>query len=66
MAYEFRPATLADAAGIARQGVFVFEKTFGHAVLSHDLEEYLGSTHTPSAISAEIENSERNIFVVVD
>ncbi|KAH6976862.1 acyl-CoA N-acyltransferase [Ilyonectria destructans] len=66
MAYDFRPATLADAAGIARLGASVSEKTFGHAVPSHDLEEYLGSTYTPSAISAEIENSERNIFVAVD
>ncbi|KAH6676931.1 hypothetical protein F5X68DRAFT_245960 [Plectosphaerella plurivora] len=66
MTYTFRPATLADAAGIAQLGASVFEKTFGYATPKSDLEKYLGKTYTPPAISAEIENSQRSIFVAVD
>jgi ribosomal protein S18 acetylase RimI-like enzyme len=66
MAYNFRPATLEDAAAISQLGASVFEKTFGYATPARDLGEYLNKTYTPPAIAAEIDNSQRSIFVAVD
>lgn len=66
MSHTFRPAELADAAAIAQLGASVFAKTFGYATAPDDLEYYLGQTYTPPAISAEIENPQRTIFIAVD
>jgi diamine N-acetyltransferase len=54
----FRPATLADAAALAKLGEDTFVAAFGHLYAPQDLEAFLAEVHNPQAVAAEIAGDE--------
>lgn len=53
-----RPATLADAAALARLGADTFVAAFGHLYRPEDLAAFLAEAHGEAAVAAEIAGDE--------
>jgi len=62
---NLRPATLNDAAEIARVGALSFSVTFGHSVPAHELQAFLDQACTPAAVSKDISNPDKDMIVAM-
>ncbi|RTE82921.1 hypothetical protein BHE90_002539 [Fusarium euwallaceae] len=58
-----RPASVKDAGRIAELGAHVFTMTFGHSVQPHELEAFLEESYTPSAITRDINDHDKDVIV---
>lgn len=61
-----RPASVKDAGRIAELGAHVFTITFGHSVEPHELEAFLEESYTPSAITKDINDHDKDVIVATD
>jgi ribosomal protein S18 acetylase RimI-like enzyme len=61
-----RPATLADAAPLARLGAETFVAAFGHLYRAQDLAAFLAEVHSEAAVAAEIAGEECTHCLVED
>jgi len=61
---RIREAKQEDASAIARLGAKVFSTTFGHSMPASDLEAYLAESYSPSAILADLANSNKDTVLV--
>lgn len=61
---QIREAKEEDASAIARLGATVFSTTFGHSLPTSDLDAYLAESYSPSAILADLANSNKDTFVI--
>lgn len=61
---QIRQAKQEDASAITRLGAEVFSTTFGHSVPASDLEAYLAESYSPSAILADLFNSNKDTVIV--
>lgn len=61
---QIREAKEEDASTIARLGGTVFSTTFGHSMPASDLEAYLAESYSPSAILADLANSNKDTVVI--
>lgn len=59
-----REAKHEDASTIASLGAAVFATTFGHSMPASDLAVYLAESYSPSAILADLTNSDKDTIVV--
>ncbi|KAK0647914.1 Spermidine/spermine N(1)-acetyltransferase [Lasiodiplodia hormozganensis] len=65
-AVRVRPARLSDAAAIAKLGAHVFSVTFGHSVTADELQAYLDKEYTHAAITADLQNPQKDTILAVD
>lgn len=64
--FAVREATTQDAKAIAELGASVFTVTFGHSVTPQELELFLDEFYTPSAITKDIQDQNKDVIVAVD